>query len=414
MRKKFRYKKFVAGFVTILFVFSSVTLISSAGNINPVIVPKVNSSGGRTVTVSILEITMEDMIDPSLNSPPYDYKADFTWKIWVDNFKQEGQGVKDDWDINYEYDKDRYQLVFDWDVGDKNEVNIKIELWDRDDPLDPTGDDRCDINGELSGDDPEDRYVIFSYSLYDYNEKYYVFNGEDDGTEGFDKDDDDAYMRIKVSDDYDGPRPKIGVDQMNIVWTGVKGGSHFEIITLTNIGESGSTLRWDAFASPNANGWGTWTINPDNGVLASGEEHPISLSLESKSDTEFHFEEGYITIRADRDDVARVNIKIIFTSHKNLIFEKTQNMINLLTSLPTIGKIKPFNTIEKTLVKPITAEISVKPKLSNLLVSNVIQIQPIILTNPSSQPAIQTVEPQKVIQSMPLIMQKTISIKTTN
>lgn len=363
MEDYFTYKKFRAGVIVILLFLSSSALISSANEIKTDIAPRVMINEGNIVTVSILEIEMRDYIDGSKYTFDENMKADFTWKIWVDDFNvdpKEGQGVENDWHITT---SEGYTLVFNWDVGQKDEVKIKIELWDRDEFYDPTGDDICDINGDLiddNDDDDTDRYVIFTYSLIDYNEKEYGFDGDKDGTQGFDDDDDDAFMRVKVSDNYEGPKPEIGVDKESIIWTGKKGDDYYENIKITNIGESGSTLRWEAFPAPGADDWGGWTISPNHGTLSSGFEVTVDLHLDSINDE--IIETGYITIKSDRSDVDRVELSIIFTSHKNRAFYKTQIITDLLKSLKSICKLNSFSIFETMLLKPIYSEISIKPE----------------------------------------------------
>ena len=98
--------------------------------------------GNRTLKIKIMRILMEDFID--VGDGILNWYADFKWHIHVDDEKQSGRGPLDQHDIDYWDECDAYKFTFKYDVAQKDEVTIRIELWDRDLILD----EECDINGE--------------------------------------------------------------------------------------------------------------------------------------------------------------------------------------------------------------------------------------------------------------------------
>ncbi|RLF26614.1 MAG: hypothetical protein DRN01_04375 [Thermoplasmata archaeon] len=289
---------------------------------------------GRTVFIRVNNIVMEDYIDFDPLHLQYVLDADFTWKVWVDhiyddNYMKKGDGPKDDWNISPHWKES-------WDVGNKDEVQIRIEVWDRDKPY--SDDDLCDINGEMSGKNKEARYVVFSYSLLKYNEKTFVFDGEDDGTAGLSKDDDDARILVTVSDDYD-IEPALEVYPQNIVWTGQKGDTYRTTLTIENTGDPGSILVWSISPGIYMDDWGKWTFTPSEGEVKAGHQTQVTVKLKSKN-SPLVGAMDYLDIKSNG---GRIYVKVILTSSKtpennrNQVSSKSLFLTRLLQKYSNVG-----------------------------------------------------------------------------
>jgi len=214
-------KKIISFGIISLFLLSSITITSATNIRNDPNDPVISSMGEDvTLQISLLKIIMKDYIDQGIMGSNNKY-ADFYFKIWV-------YGGKDNSGDNFwRYDMpddiqqcNNIDAKHTWNIGQREEVKIKIEVWDRDDPLGWT-DDLCDINGAKWGTDAAQRYVVFYYNRITNQANLdgtggwiacdkACFDGTDDGSNGnqHPDDDDDVYLEIYVSDDYKRP-PKI-------------------------------------------------------------------------------------------------------------------------------------------------------------------------------------------------------------
>ena len=211
-------KKIIAICLLSMFLLSSINGVSKSiakEELRKNLVSTNNEDLELTITLKYLE--MLDYIDYEIWRPdPSNKYADFYYRIWVYG------GIDSDGDNYWEphlpddiiYD-DNVGKKHTWNVGDKTEVNIKVELKDRD-PLNPF-DEMCDINGASI----EKKDVEFTYILTGQHPKYNLkgtggdvvcdkaqFIGEDDGTyeDGPREDDDnDAWMSLRIDDNYRKP-----------------------------------------------------------------------------------------------------------------------------------------------------------------------------------------------------------------
>lgn len=323
---------------------------------------------GRTVTVSIDVIEMEDYIDYDPFKFQYVKNADFTWNVFVNGDKKYDTGDKDDWYIEK---GEGYDLEWDWNVKQQDEITIKIELWDRDVKYD----DLCDINGDKTGDEYEDRVVTFKYSLITHNKKQFKFHGGNDGTKGMDEDDDDARLWVTVSDNYQ-VKPDLYVEPNNFVWNGNTGDTYTRTLTIKNVGEPTSVLEWSIEPGINAEDWGSWSIEPNHGELREGMATYPQVTLKS-SDLKYYGATGYIVVKSNG---GREHIKIIFTSslnsdvsnekeetHDKNIFKKISFFSKFKQQNHRIGEISELFNMERStktflkFVKPITEQKEFMP-----------------------------------------------------
>jgi len=230
----------------------------------------------RHVTVYLHTILMWDYID---GFPISDKYADFRIKVWVYD------GIDDDGDNYWECNlPDNIHYLEDinqnhrWSIGDKNAVDIRVEVWDRD----LLWDEYCDINGASIDETAIDfgyNVVSNSYSLSgtggQYSYGYRVnFDGTWDGTNGqtYPDDDNDVFLSLKVRDDYKIP-PELELDDVNTDFgtVNIDESKERRVCSIKNIGEVTATVNvylrngdLDEFRIT-ANG-GQYNIRPDFGA----------------------------------------------------------------------------------------------------------------------------------------------------
>ena len=218
---------------------------------------KVNSSDGeepevmmfedRHVTIKLRYLEMLDNIDWDIGQGDNKY-ADFRYKIWVFG-GIDGNG-DDYWEVNLPDDikkLDNVNKEHEWSIGDKDEVEIKIALWDRD----LLGEEYCDINGDsidvhnvrFKYDVVKNTYALSGTGGYVAAGEVY-FDGTLDGSDGtqYPEDDNDACISIVVIDDYSRP-PYLELTDENTYFGKVKVGESKsqDVCTLFNTGEITAT-----------------------------------------------------------------------------------------------------------------------------------------------------------------------------
>jgi hypothetical protein len=173
------------------------------------------SNGDWHVTIKVKYLGMQDCVD--MDGSQLNNHADWYWKIWVslddtytDDEKWEDECPEDKWE--YRPNKENT-----WNIGNAEEVNIRMELYDADDF--PNPDDVCDLHGY----NPDQRHLELIYNPvtnklntldsggYKYIDPHiYRFHGAwNDGSTGRGcelvnggADDDDVELWLQVVDDH--------------------------------------------------------------------------------------------------------------------------------------------------------------------------------------------------------------------
>ena len=111
------------------------------------------------------------------------------------------------------------------------------------------------------------------------------------------------------------PIPKIGCGD-DLRWTSVKPGStQTGTITVKNIGDPGSQLKWKICGNPT---WGSWSFNPPSGTGLTPAMGPLSITVTVVAPTQQNQQySGQITLCNEEDITDTCNIPVSLATPKN-------------------------------------------------------------------------------------------------
>ena len=298
--------------------------------------------GDRHVTVEIVEVIMEDNIDPDFSGADFNVEITVNGKTWT----AEGPGNHNDVYGNDFTDGGKHT----WNVGNADKVTIKVKVIDRD-PF-PNPDDVCDING----DSIKKRTVEFTYNLVSQNWEYYTFYGGSDGTARWWDDDDDAWIELIVSDDYT-PKSSLYVSPTHLSWSDAYGWSdelklEAKYIIIENRGDVGSKMEW-CLDTEKIGGY--FKISPKSGKLKAGESvavqiDPVEFYFEDHGTKTWNFELYVVSGKLyDRKEQIPVTLTVSVTKSKNnrISVNTSTNKVKNISS-PYISVIRHIQKIHGT------------------------------------------------------------------
>ena len=134
------------------------------------------------------------------------------------------------------------------------------------------------------------------------------------------------------------PIPDLDCDG-SLSWIDVKPGATVEgSFTVENIGDPNSLLDWEIESYPD---WGTWTFDPESGVLADGDSITVEVEVVAPDDPETEFEgEIKVVNSEDPDDFCIIQASLVTPVNHHSIFSRIVQLLEkFIDRFPLLERI---------------------------------------------------------------------------